>query len=402
MASITRRSRATTDSSPAAAMDRLVEAFERLLARGESFTTISVEELAREAGMARATFYLHCRNKGQLVSHAMQAVQLQLKTAARARLKKSGSYGRAEFQAFMREVVEILFRHRYAIWAMNEVSASRPDMKCVFINGEDFTNELIHYIYAKKNMSEFHNKYRSADLLIVDDIQFIKGKEQTQEEFFHTFNAVTQEGHQIVLSSDKPPKEMGTLDERLRTRFEWGLLADIQPPDFETRMAIIKQKARDLEFDIPDDVVQYIAEKVKSNIRQLEGAVKRMKAIVTIQGAAKNITTAQSAIKDILTESRPIPQTIEKIISEVARTYGANPADIRSSKRDAPISQMRQIAMYVVSEVTGLTQEAIGREFSGRHHTTVIYALREIKDKIDRDPSLKATVNDIIKNVQQA
>jgi len=285
---------------------------------------------------------------------------------------------------------------------MNEVAASRPEMKCVFINGEDFTNELIHYIYAKKNMSEFHNKYRSADLLIVDDIQFIKGKEQTQEEFFHTFNAVTQEGHQIVLSSDKPPKEMSTLDERLRTRFEWGLLADIQPPDFETRMAIIKQKARDLEFDIPDDVVQYIAEKVKSNIRQLEGAVKRMKAIVTIQGAAKNITTAQSAIKDILTDSRPIPQTIEKIIAEVARTYGANPADIRSAKRDAPISQMRQIAMYVVSEVTGLTQEAIGREFSNRHHTTVIYALREIKDKIDRDPSLKATVNDIIKNVQQA
>lgn len=166
-------------------------------------------------------------------------------------------------------------------------------------------------------------------------------------------------------------------------------------------MAIIKRKAELLGFELPDDVVQYIAERLKNNIRQLEGAVKKMQAFVTIHGSPKNTTTAQNAIKDILSDSRPLPVTIEKIVREVARTYGANPEDIRSKKRDAPISKMRQIAMYVVNEVTDMTQEAIGREFGGRHHTTVIYALREIKNEIDRDASLRATVNDIMKNVRE-
>lgn len=282
----------------------------------------------------------------------------------------------------------------------HRIKENKPDVKYVFTHGEDFTNEIVQHL-AQKNMADFHNKYRNLELLIVDDVQFIAGKPSTEEEFFHTFNALTQMNHQIVLSSDRPPKEMSTLEDRLRTRFEWGLLADIQQPDLETRMAIIKRKCEYLAFDLPDDVIQYIAERLKSNIRQLEGAVKKMQAVVTIHGAPKNTTTAQNAIKDILSDSRPVPVTIERIIQEVARTFGANPSDIRSKKRDAPTSKMRQIAMYVISEATGLSKESIGREFSGRDHSTVIYALREIKSEIDNDQSLKATVSDIMKNIQE-
>lgn len=282
----------------------------------------------------------------------------------------------------------------------HEIVNNNPDIKHKFISGEDFTNEIVQHL-AQKNMADFHTKYRNLELLIVDDVQFIAGRPSTEEEFFHTFNALTQMNHQIVLSSDRPPKEISTLEDRLRTRFEWGLLADIQPPDLETRMAIIKRKAEYLDFSLPDDVVQYIAERLKSNIRQLEGAVKKMQAVVTIHGAPKNTTTAQNAIKDILSDSRPLPITIERIVQEVARTFGANPSDIRSKKRDAPTSKMRQIAMYVVSETTGLSKEAIGREFSGRDHSTVIYALREIKNEIDSDQTLKSAVNDIMKNIQE-
>jgi chromosomal replication initiator protein len=282
----------------------------------------------------------------------------------------------------------------------HEIVSNNPNINYLFTHGEDFTNEIVLHL-AQKNMAEFHNKYRNLELLIVDDVQFIAGKTSTEEEFFHTFNALTEMKHQIVLSSDRPPKEISTLEDRLRTRFEWGLLADIQPPDLETRMAIIKRKAELLEFDLPDEVVTYIAERLKNNIRQLEGAVKKMQAFVTIHGAPKNTTTAQNAIKDILSDSRPVPVTIERIVQEVARTFGANPSDIRSKKRDAPTSKMRQIAMFVVSEITGLSKEAIGREFGGRDHSTVIYALREIKNEIDGDQSLKTTVNEIMKNIQE-
>ena len=250
-------------------------------------------------------------------------------------------------------------------------------------------------------MQEIHNKYRTCDVLLVDDIQFIAGKPSTQEEFFHTFNALTQAGSQIVLTSDRPPKEILTLDERLRTRFEWGLIADIQPPDIETRMAIIKRKAQNLDFEIPHEVVQYIAEKIKSNIRQLEGAVKRLKAFVTIHGASLNIATAQMAIRDILNDSRPTPVTVERIIQEVARTHGAPPEDIRSKKKDAQTAKMRRIAMHVVREVTDLSTPAIGEEFGGRDHSTVLFALNKAKQEIDSDSSLRAMVADIIKNVKE-
>ena len=237
---------------------------------------------------------------------------------------------------------------------------------------------------------------------MIDDIQFIAGKESTQEEFFHTFNALTQDGKQIVLSSDRPPKDMPQLEDRMRTRFEWGLLADVQPPDLETRMLIVKRKADALNFDISDDVVEYIAQKLKNNIRQLESAVKKMQAYVQIQGAHVNTATAQQAIRDILSDNKPIPVVVDKIITEVARTYGANPEDLRSKKKDAQTSKYRQISMYIVREVTGLSAKAIGAEFGGRHYSTVLYALDEIKKESDTDSALRTTINDIIKNVQES
>ena len=281
----------------------------------------------------------------------------------------------------------------------HKVKQDNPSAKVIYTRGEDFTNEIINGLATKK-MDEFHRKYRSADVLLVDDIQFIGGKVQTQEEFFHTFNALYQDGKQIVVTSDRTPKEIQTLEERLRTRFEWGLLADIYPPDFETRMAIIKRKAQMLDIQISDDIVQYIAEKVKANIRQLEGVVKKLKAYHNLEGHSPTIIIAQNAIKDILTDNQPVPVTVEKIISEVASTYGVTSEDIRSSKRASNISKARQVAMYVVRNITPLSMEAIGEEFGGRDHATVVYALNQVKKNMETDSKVKATVTDIIKNIQ--
>ncbi|MBQ3150632.1 MAG: chromosomal replication initiator protein DnaA [Clostridia bacterium] len=283
----------------------------------------------------------------------------------------------------------------------HEIKANNPTANIIYMQGEEFTNEIVKGI-ADKNMHEFHQKYRSADVLLVDDIQFIAGRTSTQEEFFHTFNALIQAGNQIVLSSDKPPKEIATLEERLRTRFEWGLIADIQPPDIETRMAIIKSKAQRLDLKLSDDVVRFIADKIKSNIRQLEGAVMKLKAFVTIHDVSLNLATVQAAIRDILNDNRPDDVIVDRIIDETARTYGADPKDLRSKKRDAQTSRLRMIAMHVVSEMTDLSTKAIGQEFGGRDHSTVVHALQEIKKIIERDSSVRSTIEDIIKNVQES
>lgn len=282
----------------------------------------------------------------------------------------------------------------------NEISKSDPSANIVSTKGETFTNELIEHLKYGK-MDQFHEKYRSSDVLLVDDIQFIGGKETTQEEFFHTFNELNDAGKQIVLTSDRPPKEISRLDERLRTRFEWGLLADIQPPDIETRMIIIERKADSLGIKLKDDVVLYIAEKLKNNIRQLEGAVKRMKASIDL-GSPANIATAQNAIKDILHDEQPPVITVEKVIAEVARTFNISPDDIRSSRQDSTTSKCRQIAMYVIKETTGLSSGQIGDEFGGKDHSTVLYGVKKIKKEIERNSSLRNTVEDIIKNVREA
>lgn len=281
----------------------------------------------------------------------------------------------------------------------NEISKSNPSANIVSTKGETFTNELIEHLKLSK-MDLFHEKYRNSDVLLVDDIQFIGGKETTQEEFFHTFNELTDAGKQIVLTSDRPPKEIARLDERLRTRFEWGLLADIQPPDIETRIVIIERKADSLNIKLKDDVVMYIAEKLKSNIRQLEGAVKRMKASIDL-GSPANIAMAQNAIKDILHDEQPPVITVEKIIAEVARTFNISPDDIRSQRQDSTTSKCRQISMYVIKETTGLSSGQIGDEFGGKDHSTVLYGVKKIKREMERNSALRNTVEDIIKNVRE-
>lgn len=280
-----------------------------------------------------------------------------------------------------------------------EIQKNHPEFHIIYTKGEVFANELINAIQTHATQ-EFREKYRLVDLLAVDDVQFIGGKESTQEEFFHTFNELYEGGKQILLTSDRPPKEIKTLEDRLRTRFEWGLLADIQPPDYETRIAIIRRKAELLQIQIPDDVVEYIANRLKNNIRQLEGVVKRLKALHQMMGTPPSILTAQSSIKEVLSDHQPIPMTVERIINEVARTYSVSGDDIRSVKRSSSVSTARQVAMYIVREVTQMSMAAIGEEFGNRDHSTVVYAIRHIENKMTKDTHFKETVDDIIKNIR--
>ena len=285
----------------------------------------------------------------------------------------------------------------YAI--SNEITKNNPNANAIYIKGEDFTNELIEAIKSEKTIA-FHNKYRQADILLVDDIQFIGGKDQTQEEFFHTFNTLYQAEKQIVLTSDRPPKEIKTLEDRLRTRFEWGLLADIQPPDFETRIAIIQRKAELLDIHVPDEVCEYIANKLKTNIRQLEGVVKKLKAYKLLAGTPPSVLIAQNAIREVLNDQQPVPVTVERIIAEVGRTCGVSPQDIRSNKRSATISSARQVSIYIVREITQMSMAAIGEEFGGRDHSTIVYAIQQVEKNMKVDFRYREMVEDIIKNIQ--
>ena len=279
-----------------------------------------------------------------------------------------------------------------------EIKKNHPDYNIVYVDCEMFTNEIITAVKTATT-EQFRQKYREADVLLIDDIQFLAGKESTQEEFFHTFNTLHNDGRQIVIASDRPAKEIKSLEERLRTRFEWGLTADIQPPDFETRVAIVKRKAELLSLKLPDDVAEYIANHLKQNIRQLEGAVKKLNAYYMLEGIAPCIGVTTTAIKDTLNDSQPIPVTIEKILNEVARTYNVMPADIRGKKRNANVSAARQMTMYIIREVTGMSMEAIGQEFQ-RDHSTVVYSIKTMTENIARDQHLKETCSDIIKNVR--
>ena len=238
----------------------------------------------------------------------------------------------------------------YAI--CGKIRQNHPDYKLIYVKCEEFANELILAI-RDRTTAEFKEKYRQVDLLAVDDIQFIAGKESTQEEFFHTFNSLYECGKQIILTSDRPPKEIKTLMDRLRSRFESGLLVDVQPPDYETRMAIITRKAESLGMKMPEDVAAFIAGKVKDNVRQLEGVVKRMDPHARLNGSSITISLAENAIQDIMTDQTPLPVTVDRIIDEVARTYGVTAEEIRGKSRSNQISAARQIAMYVVREITG-------------------------------------------------
>lgn len=279
----------------------------------------------------------------------------------------------------------------------NELSKTRPELAVLYIQSETFTNELISAI-GQGNTESFHKRYRTLDVLLVDDVQFIGGKESTQEEFFHTFNSLATAGKQIVLTSDRPPKEIKSLTDRLQTRFESGLIADITPPEYETRVSILKQKAEDLGYPLSDEVAQFIADNLKDNIRQLEGIVKKLYAYRLMDNSPPTIADAQAAIKDIMHEERPVPITIDKVIGEVSRTFGISESDIKSQKRDADIVQARQIAMYVIREITGITLEEIGDSFGGKDHATVTHSLKKVRQQLKTDQHMREMVDDIIQN----
>ena len=283
----------------------------------------------------------------------------------------------------------------------NEIHKNHPDYKVIYIKGEDFANEIIQSI-LNKTTAQFRQKYRQTDVLLVDDVQFIGGKDSTQEEFFHTFDALYDAKKQIVLTSDRPPKEIKVLTERLRGRFEMGLLADIQAPDFETRMAIIKRKAEIIGLDLNDDLCEYIANKLKTNIRQLEGVVKKLMARYNLTKEKPTLSIVNESISDILNDDTPPELTVEKIVDEVSRTFGVNSDDLRSQKsRRANINKPRQIAIYIVRELTTLSMENIGKEFGNRHYSTIVYTVQQVEKDIKNDPSLRETVEDIIKNIRE-
>ncbi|WP_315117038.1 chromosomal replication initiator protein DnaA [uncultured Clostridium sp.] len=272
--------------------------------------------------------------------------------------------------------------------------------KVVYVSSEKFTNELINSIKDDKNV-EFRNKYRNVDILLIDDIQFIAGKERTQEEFFHTFNALYEANKQIILSSDRPPKEIPTLEDRLRSRFEWGLIADIQAPDFETRMAILKKKADVEHLNIPNEVMVYIATKIKANIRELEGALIRIVAFSSLTNKEISVDLASEALKDIISNKHSKQVTIELIQDIVASYFSLRVEDFKSARRTRNVAFPRQIAMYLCRKLTDTSLPKIGEEFGGRDHTTVIHAYEKISTKLKEDESLQNTIGDLTKKINQ-
>ncbi len=284
----------------------------------------------------------------------------------------------------------------YAI--ANVIRRNDPRAKIVYIKGDDFINEFIELIRAGRG-NEFRAKYREADLLLVDDVQFVAGKEQVQNEFFHTFNTLYESGKQIVLTSDRPPSEMTLLDDRLRTRFEWGLLADVTPPDFETRLAIIKNKAALLGMDLPDRIANYIAQNVTANVRQLEGTINKILAYKDLLGSDTDEETVTRAIQDMLRRSNEYVPTPETILDYICRFYGLEESVIRGQQRIRDAVQARQIAMYLIRSMTNLSLDEIGKVFDNRDHSTVLYSIQQIEKKMKKDASFAETVKEIKTNI---
>ncbi len=281
----------------------------------------------------------------------------------------------------------------------NHIVQKFPEKKVEYLRGEEFANQLIEALRAGTTKI-FHDRYRSLDVLILDDIHFIAGKESTQEEFFNTFNVLYQANKQIIITSDRPPKEIHPLDERIRSRFESGLITDINPPDFETRVGIIRNKAQQLQIKLSEEFTFYIAEHIKMNTRQIEGVVKKLHAYVQLQGHEPSLSVVQACIKDVVSDNQAEPITIDSIIEEVARTYSVSKEDILSKRKTADIALARQISIYVTKEITQLSFVAIGNFFS-KDHTTIMYTIKKIEELLKRDPSQKKLVDDIIKNLQR-
>ncbi|HBG7379235.1 TPA: chromosomal replication initiator protein DnaA [Clostridioides difficile] len=281
----------------------------------------------------------------------------------------------------------------------HHIVSQKKDSKVVYVSSEKFTNELINSIKDDKN-EEFRNKYRNVDVLLIDDIQFIAGKERTQEEFFHTFNTLHEANKQIIISSDRPPKDIPTLEDRLRSRFEMGLITDIQAPDFETRIAILRKKAQLERIDVPNEVMSYIAKNIKSNIRELEGALTRVVAYSSLSNRVISFDLATEALKDIITTSKNEEINVLRIKEKVSSVFNLKMEDFNSKKRTRSIAYPRQIAMYLTRELTDLSLPKIGEEFGGRDHTTVIHAHDKVSKDIEESEEIKTKIDKIISDLK--
>src|SRR5499425_2075002 len=279
----------------------------------------------------------------------------------------------------------------------HQIARLYPSLRLLYLSTERFTNELINAIRYDRT-AEFRAKYRNIDLLLIDDIQFISGKERTQEEFFHTFNTLYEARRQIVVSSDSAPKEIPEIEERLRSRFEWGLIADIQPPDFETRVAILKKKAELERVRLPDDVAYLIASRIKANIREIEGSLTRMIAFCALTGREMSVDLAQEVLGELWGEEEKVI-TIEQIQRKVAETYGIKLSDLKAKNRTKAVAFPRQVAMYLARQLTHASLSEVGRAFGGKDHTTVLHAVDKIQVLLQEDPKLRKTIDGLIQGI---
>ncbi len=282
---------------------------------------------------------------------------------------------------------------------MNEIYRNNPDSNILYVKGDEFTNQMIESI-SHGSQEAFRRKYRKADVLLIDDIQFIAGKEGTQEEFFHTFNALYEDSKQIIMTSDRPPRDIKLLEDRLRTRFEWGLIADIQPPDYELRIAIMQNKARMLGITLPTEVLTYMAENIKSDIRQIEGAVKKISARCFLSKEPITLELAKECTAPFIRAEASPSVTADSIVSHVAKKYGIAVDDLLGRQRTKPIARARNISIYVIRRVTGLSQPLIGRKFD-RDHTTILSSINSVEDEMKQNPLFELEINDLIKEITE-
>ncbi len=284
----------------------------------------------------------------------------------------------------------------------NRILKNNPNANIIYVKGEDFANQLIENLSRKSPLTfreKFRDKFRKTDILLIDDIHFIAGKESTQEEIFHTFNALYEEGKQIILTSDRPPKEIKTLEERLRTRFEGGLIADIQPPDYELRTAILKHKAEKMGIHLDADVLDLLAENLRNNIRQLEGAVKKIVAHSFLNGTKITLDLAMSCISDVLSGNEPVNITIDRIFDKVTKKYNITEEELKGRKRQREIARVRHICIYIMRKMTDLSLPAIGKIFS-RDHSTIISSLDTIETEIKESSLLEIEINELINEIR--
>jgi len=280
---------------------------------------------------------------------------------------------------------------------INQMKSNNPDVKIIYTKGEDFTNQMIACL-ASKTMDEFRDKYRKCDVLLIDDIQFIAGKISIQEEFFHTFNALFEEKKQIILTSDRPPRDIKTLEDRLKSRFEWGLLADIEPPDLELRIAIIKKKAEHVNVDIPDEVLTFLGENLRSNIRQIEGTIKKLGALSFLSGQKVTMDLAKTCLLEILGGAEPVNVTVDKIFSAVFNKYGISREDIVGTKRNKEIATARHISIYLVRQITEISLPNIGKIFN-RDHATILASIRAVEKRLNTEKGFHLELSDLKKEI---